>query len=359
MIAEPKGRLIMVDHELTYPLDGHEAGVVAIVVSPDLPLVATCSRDNTIGIWDASSGTLTLITTLTGHTDAVLGCAFDPDGRYMVSYSADLTLRVWRRSGMTFTPGRVLEGHTDIVTHVYLPPGSPRFLSASRDQTVRLWEYSIGAEISVLRGHTDWVNCVKASRDGRQFISCSEDRTVKIWDPLSTNCIDTLYGDAPFVSLTVADDMVFAGDRLGAVWALNYRRRFAEFRLPARIFLLAASADRDLAEYFEVALGREYVRVIDIDAEDDPESAASLRTAQLLLVLVTRNLIDHRDSGWLDRWRRRESAGVPLYTIWESESDLDALGLQNSYGFQLRDRNEPSIREVVGRLHDEQTDRPV
>ena len=35
-------------------------------------------------------------------------------------------------------------------------------------------------------------------------MSCSRDGSVKLWDLVQGRCLDTFYGDAPFVSLSFA-----------------------------------------------------------------------------------------------------------------------------------------------------------
>ena len=62
-------------------------------LSPDGKLLATCSYDRQINLWDVASGKL--VRTFTGHNGAVFDLAFSPDGAILASASADDTVKIW------------------------------------------------------------------------------------------------------------------------------------------------------------------------------------------------------------------------------------------------------------------------
>ena len=63
--------------------DQHTGGVVTIAFSPDGELLASGSHDDTVKLWQVSTGTL--LANLEGHSNEVVSVAFSPDGEMLAS----------------------------------------------------------------------------------------------------------------------------------------------------------------------------------------------------------------------------------------------------------------------------------
>jgi len=68
-------------------------GIAAIAWHPNGKQIATGHWNKTIGIWNAENGKL--IQTLTGHKENILALAYDADGSRIASGSGDDTLKLW------------------------------------------------------------------------------------------------------------------------------------------------------------------------------------------------------------------------------------------------------------------------
>jgi len=81
------GKLHVVDAitgDLKFSRDAHKYWIRCVRYSPDGTMIATCSDDRTISIWDADNGKCLL-----GPVDcgigAVLSIAFSPNGKILIS----------------------------------------------------------------------------------------------------------------------------------------------------------------------------------------------------------------------------------------------------------------------------------
>jgi WD40 repeat protein len=164
-------------------LRGHTSAVSSIAFSPDGERLASASRDNTVKLWNVTSGAEVL--TLRGHNKGLLhkgvtAVVFSPDGQRLASASSDKTVKLWDaiRGAEVLT----LEGHMAAVTSVAFSRDGLRLASASDDRTVKLWNASTGDELITLRGHASGVSCVTFSPDGQRLASGSDDGTIKLWD---------------------------------------------------------------------------------------------------------------------------------------------------------------------------------
>ena len=77
-------------------LRGHSAGIPDLNWSQDDSLLASCSLDNLVLVWNPLSGQL--LQTLKHHTSFVKGVAWDPANRYLASQSDDRSVIIWDRT---------------------------------------------------------------------------------------------------------------------------------------------------------------------------------------------------------------------------------------------------------------------
>jgi hypothetical protein len=73
---------------------GHGKALFKMLALPRQPLLATCSADRTVRLWNAANGAQVRV--LAGHTDEVYALAGSPDGTLLASGSWNGEVKVWK-----------------------------------------------------------------------------------------------------------------------------------------------------------------------------------------------------------------------------------------------------------------------
>jgi WD40 repeat protein len=160
-------------------LRGHEGPVFGLALSPDAKLLASCSRDRSVILWDIA--TRRIVSTLNEHGDDVNAVAFSPDGVFLASGEENAVVRVWhvgRRelvqtirdflypiAWLSFSP----DGKSVVVSEVRWENGNCR---------TTVWKYFEGERQAIIDGQ----RALALSPDGRTLATGSPDGTLRLLD---------------------------------------------------------------------------------------------------------------------------------------------------------------------------------
>jgi WD40 repeat protein/putative methionine-R-sulfoxide reductase with GAF domain len=238
------------DFMLERSLKGHSGWVTTIAFSPDGKRLASGSWDQTVKLWEPSTGqqlstskmkeiqalafsrdgrwlaienssnTVTLRDATTGQeiralaSDKPLGplgsnwvysIAFSPDGQWLATGLDDKTVRLW-----DVNTGRKVRDFTTSrrhITYIAFSPDGRLLASGDDDRTITIWNTLNGAELQKLSGHRKPVYSVAFSPNGSLLASASGDKTVRLWDLARGREIHILAGhDNAVTSLAFSPD---------------------------------------------------------------------------------------------------------------------------------------------------------
>ncbi|MFW9854516.1 MAG: hypothetical protein ACFFFG_05630 [Candidatus Thorarchaeota archaeon] len=180
VIIDPNSKLIRT-------LTGHSSTIWSVVFHPNGRMLASASADNTVKLWNASTGSL--IRNLMGHTSAVYCLDFSPSGDVLASGSFDRSILLWNVSS-----GQIIEnltGHTASVWSVSFNSAGTLLASGSSDNNIKVWDIQSGKTIANITGHTDSVRTVAFSSSDI-LASGSYDNSIIIWDISNQTPIHTI-----------------------------------------------------------------------------------------------------------------------------------------------------------------------
>jgi CubicO group peptidase (beta-lactamase class C family) len=158
---------------------GGSASMTGLMFSPDGQFLASAEQDGTIGLWDVSSGLLVQRIGQAGLS--VCGVAFSPDGSLLASGHPDGVVRLWE--AMSGSVVKVLHGLEALSCPVTFSSDGRWIASGGGERDIRVvvWEVASSKLLYSLSGHTKYVYQVTFSPDGHFLASASGDRTIRLW----------------------------------------------------------------------------------------------------------------------------------------------------------------------------------
>ncbi|XP_047436473.1 WD repeat, SAM and U-box domain-containing protein 1 [Mugil cephalus] len=168
------------------PLTGHGYSVHCCCFSACGQFLASCSTDATTVIWSMVTGDIEAVLEHPGRSPVRI-CALSPDSVHLVSGASDGTLALWdfpskqlRRTGAV---------HDTTMVACSFSPCSQMFVTGSTYGDLRLWDLNVNQRLVEKNAHDLGVACCTFApgiHSGGQVVqfrlaSCGQDSHLKIW----------------------------------------------------------------------------------------------------------------------------------------------------------------------------------
>lgn len=230
--------------EVLQTLSGHTMEVLSLALSANGQVLASCSNDHTIKVWNTQTSK-PISASILGNRITVTSVALSTDGQTLASGDSGTSVRLWNVQNDKLSQIRVLTGHQQAVSSVALSADGLTLASGDYSGEIKLWNaqtgqslhnfydsrYSLTSNIALSanglivaggksNGKTDLYNArtgrhIKAiqshpneavnialSADGQILATSSHDGTIKLWHIQTDKLLYTLTSSTKCLALS-------------------------------------------------------------------------------------------------------------------------------------------------------------
>lgn len=181
--------------KLLRAIEGHTELVTSLAFAPDGEMLASGSSDETVKLWDPSSGKL--LRTLEQH-ESLSNVAFAPHGKTLAS--SGYKTKLWDANS-----GKLLRTLATNMAGLAFAPDGEIVAGGGMDTTVDLWDVTSGKMVRMLQtGRATNVLSVAFAPHDRTMAGGGWDGTIMVWDATTWEPVRTLQGDVKIYSLAFA-----------------------------------------------------------------------------------------------------------------------------------------------------------
>ncbi|KAJ5688350.1 hypothetical protein N7536_010969 [Penicillium majusculum] len=259
-------------------LDGHDSEVKSVSWSTSGMLLATCSRDKSIWIWedlDDGDNNFETVAVMQEHGGDVKCVSWHPSEECLASGSYDDTIRLWREDLDDWGQVACIKGHE----------GTVWFLDWEGEETEGKWNGPISESVSesdLGALQAQWRS--QRALSGPRLLSCSDDCTVRVWrrqpkESQQTGALSSAATGIPSIIRPTGTDEVWEEDAVLPhahelpVYAVAWSKRTG--------LVASTSADGRIAIYEERFVPSDQEQQADSDAMDTTSDV--LRTEWVLV----------------------------------------------------------------------------
>ncbi len=181
-------------------LAGHDKMVDAAVFHPDGKILASCSHDGTVRLWDLEKGeSIRTINAFTTPLAPVYSLAWSPDGQDLVAGGQAKSLRLFNaeegkllQEFQAFDEKDHPQGHKDSIFSVVFTADGKQIVSAGNDGQILVWNRGEGSlarqlvdptiEGEIEKAHRDRIYQLNFSPRGNLLVSIGGNGWLNLWD---------------------------------------------------------------------------------------------------------------------------------------------------------------------------------
>jgi uncharacterized protein YjiK len=154
--------------------------VQSVTFSPDSKFLASGHNNGTISLWEPKNGSL-VCSEIDAHPSSVKSIAFSSDGQLLASADVQGTIKISNLNTKTFKKAQSIDAHKLTINSITFSPDGKRLASGSDDGTIKLWDVKSGKNIFTSPEQEKAVNSITFDMKGETLISGGDDKLVTIW----------------------------------------------------------------------------------------------------------------------------------------------------------------------------------
>jgi COMPASS component SWD3 len=170
--------------------------------------------------------------TLSGHTEPIRELTISPSGKILASGSDDQTIKLWNP-----TTGKLIQtltGHRSTIRRIIITPDDQTVISSSFDNTIKFWNIQTGKATQTIT-EKNGVNAILLTPDGKTLITGSRDKNIKFINLKTKKIQKILKVEASALAMSADGKTLFSGGESGGkirVWNLAKGRQIRSFTPP-------------------------------------------------------------------------------------------------------------------------------
>ncbi|KAI8822120.1 WD40-repeat-containing domain protein [Fimicolochytrium jonesii] len=175
----------------------HMAPVNDVHFHPNGTVLASCSHDQTIKLFDIQMPNVKRSFRYLQDANVVRSIHFHPSGDYIAAGTDHEAVRIFDvHSLKCFSAAASKESHTGAINKIRYAPSGKFFATAGDDGSIKMWDTVSGQCVKTIsQAHSGRpVTSVRFTRSGRYLLSCGLDSVGKLWDMHTGNAVQEFVG---------------------------------------------------------------------------------------------------------------------------------------------------------------------